>query len=265
MMKIPAIFTCILSLVAYFGSITDAAEADSVISLKFQIASLEPGQNTWCFRQQDELRTVRISDRSFSPVYEYTGPPQMQFFQCDDAGSVVSTTPLASVVFPPEANNGYYLLMVSPEVSAGGGLKVGVIDKRRHLQGDNRIVVINRAGQPIRFMAGEQAIDLHPGKLRIEVVDSLEQGTFRARVLTIGDGEAYKSYESYLRIAPYSSVFIFAEAVAGKPGEIAIKTITFRDTEHVALQSPLPPAEFKKRADRTSFSEDSGTSDSVGF
>lgn len=250
----PKIFFIILFLLTFGYSAI--AQNDDQVNCFFQIVSPEREIPALSFLNKEKTVTMRVSQKSFSKYYEYSGPSRLEFFLNKETPTGNQRVTLGSVSLDGVREGEAVLLVIFKPVAPGEPTRFVKLNKESLTAGENRILVANRSGQPIRFTAGEKQMDLMPNATSVHNLDALQNGSFRARVFTVHEEQAYKGYEGWIRIAPLTSILLFANSVENKPGEIGVQIITYKDFQSPAFRNPPPAAEFKERVDNTQIVED---------
>ena len=232
---------------SYFILILSLHSEDSEnISLRFQIASIDRINQNWNYRSGEKTFSLRVSNRSFSRLYHYQGPPSTSFFLSfnEEGGESEADQKIASVNFPKGISNRVYLLVVEPVGNRGMVYPIRVLDRDQVFPKDNQVMIINRLNQPIRFLAGTTVFDVMPEKSITQFPKPIENNRFHAQLYALKEGKPYKAFEGYPRLGPSKSILALIRTHPKIPSKILFQPITYKNYEHPINLIKHPPAEL---------------------
>ena len=236
-----------------------SAEPENV-SLRFQIASIDRINQNWNYRSGEKTFSLRVSNRSFSRLYNYQGPPSTSFFLSfnEEGGESEADQKIASVNFPKGVSDRVYLLVVEPVGNGGMVYPIRVLDRDQVFPKDNQVMIINQLNQPIRFLGGTTVFDVMPEKSITQFPKPIENNRFHAQLYALKEGKPYKAFEGYPRLGPSKSILALIRTHPKIPSKILFQPIIYKNYEHPINLIKHPPAELIKRENNSLTEGDEG-------
>lgn len=235
-------------LICFIFSLSLQSEETKNISLRFQIASIDRINQKWNYRSGEKTFSLRVSNRSFSRLYKYQGPPSISFFLSfnEESESEVDQK-IASVNFPKGISNRVYLLVVESVKNGAMVYPIKVLDRDQVFPKDNQVMIMNRLNQPIRFLGGTTVFDVMPEQSITQFPNPIENNRFHAQLYALKEGKPYKAFEGYPRLGPSKSILALIRTHPKIPSKILFQPITYKNYEHPINLIKHPPAELIKR------------------
>ncbi|PDH31393.1 MAG: hypothetical protein CNE95_00565 [Puniceicoccaceae bacterium MED-G30] len=250
-MNVSSVFLSVLCNLLVVSILTVHGQpAEQTRTFKFQLLCLDQTIRELKYQNGGEVVDVTVPNASFSKVYDYTGDPSLDFFiEKPLSDGSVNRIQVESLNIPESASNSTLLFLIDVKVGEKDPLVFSVFSKDLQLSRPNSLVVINKAEQPIRVIAGSEDFKLPSGKIDIAPITLDANNRFELTVYKLFEKKAVKAYLSSLRMNPDHSMFLFVYPDEQNPRRLKAYSVSYLDPDSArALDAEtaakLPP---KKR------------------
>ncbi len=232
-----------------------SAQATETVHIKFQMVCLERSITALKYKNGGEAIDISIPNASFSNIYQYKGPPKLNFYteQEKPDGSKEEIS-IQSINMPLETDGMTLLFLVDINTSnSKKPINFTVFSKEKNLSNPNTVIVINQAKEPIRIYAGGSDLKIKTGSMDKAIVKTNKKGSFPLTIYKIIDEEPIKAFHSFFRSKKGQSLFLFVSPNKKDVSRLNVHQIAYRDpnlTDNSAdqIEETLEPEIKRKKS-----------------